>query len=380
MHRLWLVLLVACGNVREDAPDADAATGTLDTAVDAARCPAPTTIDTATAAEIGVLGEPGAAMGIFDASVVYPSGAPGGAMAYSAVPDQHSIRTRIALSQDHGASWTFVAEANVPETATIASSDATECPGGQCSGFLISEVSALVFDADDPDAARRWKLFAHRYLASATDQLHYRIGTITLQTAPDPQGPWTAPVKTIGWTSPSAFTTANVPTNINSLAGTEDCIALTEPSALWIPGSLQLALGCAFIAGGAPLIRIVLVRSVDHGATWHPVSTLLGPGDADCLAPGASINAANLFVAGGQAFISATPSDATGYHGCAIYRITDLATGAVDREPVRTIVPTPDRFSGACGVSEAGGGYVVSVGFLEQARRFRMFRGGAMLP
>ncbi len=354
------------------------------TAASATGCPPPTTIDPSTARELSVLGDPGAALGTFDPSVVYPGDATGGAMAYSAVPDQHSIRTRLAVSNNHGASWVYVAEANQPELATIASSDPNDCPGGACTGFLISEVSSLVFDADDPDPGRRWKLFAHRYLVSPTNQLHYQLGTIALQTAGSPVGPWSPPAKLIGWQSPSPYSSIGVVTNVNTLPGDQDCLALTEPGALWLPGTLELALGCVYLDSATPRIRVILVRSVDHAASWHAVATLLTPADSGCLAPGGSINAPDLFVAGGREYVSATASLADGtYRGCAIFPIDDPLTGTVHRDasgqavPVRTLVAP--QFSGACTFAE-GSGYLLDVGFLGQPRPFRMFYGPPFGP
>lgn len=350
----------------------------------ATTCPAPTIIDPATAREPAIFWDPGAALGSFDPSVVYPGDATGGAMAYSAVPDQHSIRTRLAVSNNHGASWTFVAEANQPELAILPSSDPIDCPGGACTGFLINEVPSLVFDADDPVPGRRWKLFAHRYLVSPTNQLHYQLGTIALQTAPSPAGPWTAPAKLIGWQSASPYSSTGIVTNINTLPGDQDCLALTEPGALWLPGTLELAMGCVYLDGATPRIRVILVRSVDHAASWHAVSTLLTPADSDCLVPGGSINAPDLFIAGGKEYVSATSSLPDGtYRGCAIYPIDNPLTGAVRRDtsghavPVRTI--TTPQFSGACTFAE-GSGYLLDIGFLGQPRPFRMFYGPPIGP
>lgn len=349
-------------------------------------CPAPDVVDNATALEVAVVGDTGSTLGIFDPSIVYPADALAGAMAYSSVPDQLTIRTRVAVSSDHGATWTFVAEVNTPEAATLASSDATECPGGACSGNLISEVSSLVYDADDPDAARRWKLFAHRYLVGPGVALHYRIGTITLQTAALVEGPWTAPQKLIGWTSPAPYSSDGVVTNATTLVGMEDCLALTEPGALWLPGSLHLAVGCVYLDGVTPRIRIELLRSTDHAASWTPLGTLLRPEDAACLTPGASINAAELFAHDGAVHVAATPSDDTGYHGCLVFAVDDLATAAVARDddgvawPSRTITTAPERFTGACAFAGGAGGYTVPVGFLGTTRPFRIFRGGLATP
>lgn len=358
-------------------------------ALGSGQCPAPTLLPVTGQAGLGVVGDPGSAAGIFDASVVYPSGAPGGAMAYSSVPDQHSIRTRIALSATAGASYTYVAEVNTPELALLTSSDPAECPGGFCLGYLISEVSSLIFDATDPNPATRWKLYAHRYLAEANNRLHYRLGTIVVQTAAAPQGPWTAPRKVFGLPSPSPYTTSGAQVDASRLAGMADCIALSEPSALWRPERIDLAMGCVYLAGTTPKIRIVRVRTLDHGRTWVGLGTVMVPGDADCLpgtTPGASVNAADLFLGpDGVEYMSATSSDPL-YHGCAVYKVANPLTGQIERTAsgaprvVRTIAADTGQFAGACTFSTGGGGYLMSVGFLDSSRPFRLFYAGVTAP
>lgn len=375
-----LLVLGACAVEIPDSPAVeDLPTSTRATAL--ATCPAPVLVPVTTTPSLSVLGDPGSAAGVFDASVVYPAGATGGAMAYSSVPDQHSIRTRIALSADRGRSWSYVAEANRPELAVIPSSDPAECPAGFCVGWLISEVSSLIVDPTDPDPAARWKLYAHRYLAEANDRLHYRLGTITVQTAPVPQGPWTAPRKLLGLPSPSPYTTTGVQVDASRLAGLGDCLALTEPAALWRPDRIDLALGCVYLdASRGPTIRVVRVRSRDHGRTWLGLGTMLRPGDADCLpgaAPGASVNAADLFLGSdGAEYVSATASD-PGYHGCAFYKVADPSSGQIERGPQGTplvqlvVAPTTGQFSGACSTSSIG--TLLSVGFFSGPTPFRMF-------
>jgi hypothetical protein len=379
-----LALVAACGDDGVTAPDggmADSATDVaIDATLDAPGCPAPRTITVATASEVLVINDLGSTLGIFDPSVVYPAGAPGGALAYSSVPAQNAIRTRIAVSPDAGATWTYVGEANTPEAAAIASTDANDCPGGTCTGQLISEVPTLVLDPGEPVAAKRWKLFAHRYLVSGVNTLHYRLGTMTIQTAPDPQGPWTVPEKLFGLSSPSAYTTQGARYNASTFAGMTDCLALTEPSAIVLPGALDLAMGCVYLDGATPRIKVVAARSTDHGQTWASLGRILGPGAGDCLAgtaPGASINAPNLFVGpDGKEYLSITSSD-TGYHGCAIYQVDDPGTGHVAALPSALIVPDTGQFSGACTWSAGGGGYQMDIGFLATARPFRIFRAGA---
>lgn len=359
-------------------------------AAGAASCPAPTLVPVAgVGREVLIAGDSGAPMGGFDPSVVYPAGAPGGAMAYTAVPNQHALRTRIALSPNAGASWSYVVEANAPELALIGSSSPDECPGGLCLGWLISEVPSLIYDPSDPNAGARWKLYAHRYLAESNDRLHYALGTITVQTAPEAHGPWSPPRKLFGLPSSSPYTLDGAQVNAATLAGMADCAVLTEPSALWLPDRIDVAMGCVSLSAGVPKIRVVLARSHDHGRTWSGVGPMLLPGDADCLpgtTAGASVNAPNLFVGpDGRQYLSATSSD-PGYHGCAIYRVASPATGQIERlangapRVLRVIAADTGQFSGACTWSAGGGGYLIDVGFFGAARPFRIYRAGSVAP
>jgi len=354
-----------------------------------ASCPPVSSFEPATASELVVPGDT-PAEGIFDPSFVYPADAGSGAMAYSAVPDQRTIRTHVALSSDHGATWTLAVEANVPEAGTVTSTDPMDCPGGTCTGNFISEVPSLVHDEDEPDATKAWKLFAHRYLIGPTGQLHYTIGTIALQTAPAPGGPWTPPQKLIGWNNPfCTYSSTGVVANVSTLGGTGDCLALTEPGALWRPGALDLAVGCEYLAGTSVTSRIVLLRTSDHGASWQAVGTMLDPADGDCISGATGVSAADLFVSGGVEYLSATPGDSTGaYLGCLVFPVADIATGAVARDSTghailtRTIAPTPSQFSGACTFADGAGGYALDVGFLAPTvqRKFRIFRPGVPGP
>jgi hypothetical protein len=379
-------------------PGADAAVdagidATFDAAADAppdggAGCPAASTFDPSMAGEITVPGD-APAMGIFDPSLVYPPDAGTGVMAYSAVPDQETIRTHVAVSSDYGATWTLAAEVNTPEASTIPSSDAVECPGGSCSGNLISEVPSIVLDADEPDSTKVWKLFAHRYLVGPNVALHYSIGTIALQTAPAPGGPWTPPQKLLGWTSPASYSSTGITTNVGSLPGTSDCVVITEPGALWRPGSIDLAVGCVYKNGSALTTRIELLRSTTHGASWESVGTLARPADASCVAGATGIDAADLFVSGGVEYLSATPGDSTGaYEGCLVFRVSDPAAGTIARDATgravvaRAIAPAPMQFSGACTFADSAGGYALDVGFFAPSiqRRFRILRPGFASP
>ena len=168
--------------------------------------------------------------------------------------------------------------------------------------------------------------------------------------------------------------------NVSTLPGTaSDCLALTEPAAIVLPNNLDLAVGCVYLDAGAAKIRIELLRSPDHGATRASVGTLLRPEDAGCLTPGASINGADLFAAGGTEYVAATPSDSAGYHGCAVFAIDDIAGGHAHATPARLLDTTPAQFNGACTFAD-GTGYYEDVGFLGDPRTFRIYRTGVAAP
>jgi hypothetical protein len=260
-----------------------------------------------------------------------------------------------------------------------------------CSGTLIHEVSSLVFDSDDPDPARRWKLFSHRYLVLPGLKLRYDYGNIVLQTAAAPEGPWSADAVALGWTSTSPFSSAGAAQLFGDMPELADCVAATEPAAVIVPGvGLDLALGCVSLPMGQPEIRIVLLRSKDHGASFSYVSTLLTPSDAPCLDAAATrINAVELVFVGGDEYLLATPETVTtGYHGCFVLPIDDPQKGAVRRDNVskpvffRRIDVSTGQFAGACTYAEGATalGVGMSVGFLKDSRKFRIFSTGLSLP
>ena len=348
-----------------------------------------TLVDPAATPELTIVNEPGSPMGIFDPSMVYPSGAPGGAMSYSSVTAKDAIRTRIAVSQNAGATWTWVADANQVEPTTLSSTDMNVCPGGTCSGNLINEVSSLIIDPDEPDASRRWKLFTHRYLVTTAQSLERRYGYIALYTAPKPDGPWIGPENAIGWDSETPLSSMGAGTNVTQIPALADCLAMSEPGALWVPGvGIDLALGCVYFKNGIS-IRIERLRSTDHGKTFKHLAKLLDADDAACLGISASrINAAELFFTGGKEYLIATPeTESEGYRGCYVFPIDDPISGLVSRDAqgkpvvVRKIDNPDKRFSGACSYAEGAPGYLVPIAFLnEPPKLFRTFRTNIMAP
>jgi hypothetical protein len=334
-----------------------------------------------------------AALGIFDASLVYPAGASGGAMAYSAVNGPGDISTAIAVTLDEGRSFQGAARVNAASALSVSVPvTSSRCPGGTCTGMLVHEVPSLVDDAADPDASRRWKVFSHSYLVLSSGVLAYDLGYLGLFTAPSPQGPWVDEGKALGWLSESGFSSDGATTLASSFSALSDCIAFTEPGALVSDaGTLELALGCAYAEGGVARLRIELLSSTDHARTLTYVARLLD--DADAAFFGSDVNAADLFVAEGRTYLSVTPSGPTalgfgGYRGCAILELT--ATGdAVERTdagaPVvcRSLDGPGEPFAGACTYAQGATavGYLLpQLGLDGGALDFRIFSSGVAAP
>jgi hypothetical protein len=416
-----LGLAIACGSSEGNsagAPDASAGTaGAVDsgTGLDGsagtggsggnggsggadcgAELPSPTVVDPGAARDLTIVGDPPAALGIFDPSPVYPVNASSGALAYSAVPAGDAIHTRIAVSSDQGASWTFVAAANSASDLTFAiQAGAQRCPGGTCTARLIHEVPSLVEDPSDPDAARRYKLFTHSYAVLPPDELARDLGYISLFTAPGPAGPWVFEAKAVGWRGESELSSQGARMVATDYAQLRDCLALTEPAALHVPGgTLDLALGCAFLDAGRVAIRIELVRSLDHARTFGYAGRLLRAEEAACLGGARNeLNAAHLFLHRGNTYLSVSPAGPTsggsdGYRGCQILSVL-TATAAIRRNDagrpgvLRTLDGPGNRFTGACAYAEGATalGYLVPELMLDQPPRiFRIFASGVAAP
>jgi len=289
--------------------------------------------------QLVVLSQPGSVTEA-DPSIEYPPGAPGGALAYTAVPmigpvaDQGGLHTRVALSDDGGASWTFVAVANA---AIATAPPAGSCPArATCSATRVHETSSIVYDASDPDPDRRWKLFTHRYpvVKIAGDpeaKLYYALGHLALQAAPLPSGPWSDPVPVAAWPA-SDGDVAGAAYHTGDDPATAACGALGEPGATVAPdGSLHLAAACIQPPFEDPTLDIVLLRSLDHGASWSYLATPLTGADGACLGgAGKRVNAAELFTAGDDEYLIATPESPDQRLGCAVYRFDDVDAGRLE--------------------------------------------------
>ena len=336
----------------------------------------PVTVDPSSSLDLSVGGDPGSTYGISNPSLMWPWGSTTGFMSYSAATSS-GLFTRIARTND-GQTFTYVVDANTDADIAVTTTDTSICGSTTCSGRLVHETSSLVDDAADASGAR-YKLFDYSYVIvpAAASPAQHAWGYIGLYTAPDPAGPWSAGTKALGWTSSAnGLSASGAATMLSSVAALSDCAAFTEPAAMVdaTTGDLFVALGCAAPVGGAVQIRVVLLRSSDHAASFSYVGLLLSAADGTSLGstvPG--IQPSDFFQEAGMTYLvtstlGTTPlvADApTGYTSCTIVPVADLASAAVVRAggaptSSRRLVAPGGAFAGACSYKpEFAMGYLV---------------------
>lgn len=233
--------------------------------------------------------------GVYDPSVLRDSN---GVlwMSYSSV-DYHNngsgqlvqdVGTRIARSDDDGVTFSHVATVATPAAATVTDTDPAQsaCGAASCTGRWIYETSWLIEDRTDPDPARRFKLFAHKYFLyppGPTTRTFYHLGAIVMWTAAAPDGTWSAEAPLIGWNlTPPELTALHVVNGAMDPALGE-CLLVAEGGATVRAGVIDFVFACPFIdaaAGNAVRQKIVRLRSTDHLNTLDYVTTLLEADDA----------------------------------------------------------------------------------------------------
>jgi hypothetical protein len=298
--------------------------------------------------------------GIFDPSVLRVSNTETW-MSYSSV-NYHSpggILTRdvgIRLARSiNGGQFVYQTTIASPSDVTLGS-----CGLANCQGRWVYETSWLIDDSTDI-AARRYKLFAHKYFLKPgnTPDTLYHLGAIVMWTASLPGGPWSGETNVIGWDSAPSLTTP-VELISPSLRIVNDlhtdlvnCIVVSEGSASVRGSTIDFAFACPYSNGGTNLQKIVLLRSTDHASTFQYVSTLLTAADA---APASYFSApALLSTAGSAPVLLATPVVNGVYTGCFAIPFSDDAAGSLFRvsNVPAGLVYTPAQnnsslISGAC--------------------------------
>jgi hypothetical protein len=231
-------------------------------------------------------------------------------------------------------------------------------------GVLWHEVSSVI--ADPTDSAAPYKLFVHSYVsADGGSTLRRDWGYIGMQTATTPAS-WGSETKLLGWTSDATISTAGVAQVLSTISQLSDCIAFTEPGAFVGPLGIDLALSCAYSPSpGVVKIRVEMLRSTDHAASFSYVGLLVAADDFACI-PGSvpQVLGADLFSVGSGEYVVVSPSGPVtnasggGYVGCVTIPLADAGAGLIARAPngapaaVSYVQASDGRFTGPCTYAE----------------------------
>jgi hypothetical protein len=308
------------------------------------------------------------AHGIFDPSLAKDPVSSRVWMSYSAVdpsvlwPTENPrvVSTRLAFSDDQGASWSdsggIVNPTNDVTLPLVAPLNA---------GTWQNEVSSLVFDPGAP-AQQRWKLLWHHYLVINDQRSLAEHSWLGLKMASTP-GDLASATELKLFTAhgyDSANNTAGGLTG--SPLGGAPVVALdtafpvlstgvfSEPGLMATSNALYLSLLCVN-ASSQHLISLLKCGSPcdpTNPSAWSYVGTLLRDSDGVTFGADQGFSAPALFQSGGNTYLIVTPVSSTPfdsyYNGCVVYRFTDLDAGTLNlTQPAGEVQGIAGSFHGA---------------------------------
>ncbi len=247
---------------------------------------------------------------------------------------------QIAQSNDNGASYRYDQEVGRRLLA----------PGG----FWDYRTPWLIEDSRDPDATRRFKLFAHKYFFSSVGPtLDFGRGAIAMWTASTPDGEWSDETIVLGWTGTDAL--LQPATRVNQLdTALQPCLWIDQGGASVGSDGIDMVFSCVLNDIDIAQRKIVLLRSANHAQSFSYVATLLQPTDAAAYTAESFDMPALLPGAGTAPVLIASPIDFEGNAlGCVVFPIADPKAGKLfmaNDEPLalQTLAPAGVD-SGDCG-------------------------------
>jgi hypothetical protein len=304
-----------------------------------------------------------AASGIFDPSLLQLSN--GNIwMAYSSVnfygsPRVQDVSTSIAFSNDGGSTFNYVRTLGNAGNAIVTDTTDTLCGNATCSGRWVYEVPFIVDDVSDPNSARRYKIFAHKYFLypPASPSTIYPLGAIVMWTAAAPDDIWSAEQSVLGWNlTPPELTPNRVVNTIDPALN--ECITVSEGSATTFNGALDFVFACS----NGTTQKIVQLRSTDHANSFAYVGTLLEASDAAAFNANYFSAPALITTETNAQLLFATPVTArtisgvaltAAYAGCVAFPVASEQTATLFRSggaplAILQIPPIANQLNGAC--------------------------------
>ncbi len=265
------------------------------------------------------------------------------------------ISTRLASSNDGGATFGTPVTLNAAADALITGAAVSPCFAA-CSGRWVYRAPFLIDDASDPDATRRFKLFALKhFIHPATSASLPELGAIVMRTAASPAGTWSDERAVLSWnTSPRELSPQNNVQDLDTVLS--ECTALIHGSGAHFDGKLDFVFACPNAAGTQ---KIVLLRSRDHADSFEYIATPLHADDAATFnaqyftAPALLANGSTAPVLIATPVIERTLSGVSGItranSGCEVFPFANRETGTLFRNagaPVSILrIPYRDNYA-----------------------------------
>jgi hypothetical protein len=239
-------------------------------------------------------------------------------------------------------------------------------------GTWQNETSTLIYDANAA-AGERWKLLWHQVLWANNAIYFASYSWIAMKAAATPLELDTAPpVKLFGgYLLKSDGEISGLPAHppiagppqiqLDTKHAELSTCVFGEPGLLATAAGLYLTMDCQLL-GPTVTPYAVLFRCVTPGcvmtssASWSYITRTLGPSDAQAIDPSYKGLSATAFAENaGNVYLIATPVATAGdrYDGCRVYRVTDLASGSLQRSAGALVTITqvdgiPGTHHGAC--------------------------------
>jgi len=232
------------------------------------------------------------------------------------------VRTRLARSDDNGASFTFVRTVNDMQMEAH--------PDTGVMGWSTHEVSTLV-----KESAGTWQILWLKYFnpfgtVLGVDERQEFLYWRTTAATPDLLGDNSAVWGKFAATSASW----GAPIDFNMIPELADCILQTEPGMFAFNGETYLATSCLVVDGAGrrtDLERIELLRQTPTGYDY--VGTILVD----------TIEQADISVArDGSVILVVTPiilAADPGHQGCMVFSFDDFATASISRDANGVAIP-----------------------------------------
>lgn len=298
-----------------------------------------------------------------------------------------TVRTRIASSNDAGTSWADAGLIN--DTMTAAAPAPYEA-------WWQQEVSFVAFDANDSDAARRWKMLWHRYTyvhntSTGSHGPAHENGWISLKVASTATALESATERKLftGYLYNSANNVYIGPPEFplaSMYAGLSDCAVFSEPGMLPVSDGVYVVLRCAPLPMSSDIGKIVLLKCTHAPARAFDTCSYIGNFLTDTEAPDYGtydgFSAPDLVKVGIKNYLIVTPTNNDGYRGCLVFEVSNLANGMLVRDGNgKAIVwhyidtnSSADHF-GACGyhAGATSSGVLYGEARLSSVPNFRLF-------